>query len=94
VELLYQIVIGILVYACYYYLVFGYHIPLFGLKNFVLNVTRIQSSERQVLILLFLIEYFVFASTFAYMIAIALPDAQTAGTVVTLLFSMTMIFNG
>ncbi|KAH7382111.1 ABC-transporter [Pyrenochaeta sp. MPI-SDFR-AT-0127] len=77
VEIPYQIFLSILVYACYYYPVFG-----------------IQSSERQVLIMLFCIQIFTFASTFAHMIIAALPDAQTAGTVATLLFSMTMIFNG
>lgn len=59
-----------------------------------LTVTRVQSSDRQVLIMLFCIQIFTFASTFAHMIIAALPDAQTAGTVATLLFSMTMIFNG
>jgi ATP-binding cassette subfamily G (WHITE) protein 2 (PDR) len=59
-----------------------------------LTSSRIQSSERQVLIMLFCIQIFTFASTFAHMIIAALPDAQTAGTVATLLFSMTMIFNG
>jgi ABC-type multidrug transport system permease subunit len=44
--------------------------------------------------MLFCIEIFIFASTFAHMVVAALPDAQTAGTVATLLFSMTMIFNG
>ncbi|KEQ91070.1 hypothetical protein AUEXF2481DRAFT_70340 [Aureobasidium subglaciale EXF-2481] len=77
VEFLYQIVLGVLVYACYYY-------PILG----------IQSSERQVLILISTIQIFVFASTFAHMVIVTLPDAQTAGAVATLLFSLTMIFNG
>ncbi|THY01481.1 putative ABC multidrug transporter, partial [Aureobasidium pullulans] len=77
VEFLYQIALGILVYACYYYPVLG-----------------VQSSERQVLILISTLQIFVFASTFAHMVIVALPDAQTAGAVATLLFSMTMIFNG
>lgn len=59
-----------------------------------LTADRIQSSERQVLILLFCIEIFIFASTFAQMVIAALPDAQTAGAFATLLFSLTMIFNG
>ncbi|KAH7067711.1 ABC-2 type transporter-domain-containing protein [Paraphoma chrysanthemicola] len=57
-------------------------------------VLGIQSSERQVLIMLFCIQIFIFASTFAHMIIAASPDTQTAGAVVTLLFAMTMIFNG
>jgi hypothetical protein len=59
-----------------------------------LTCASIQSSERQVLIMLFCIQIFTFASTFAHMIIVALPDAQTAGAVATLLFSLTMIFNG
>lgn len=55
---------------------------------------RIQSSERQLLTWLYCVQLFIFASTFADMIIVALPDAQTAGAVATLLFSMTMIFNG
>jgi ATP-binding cassette subfamily G (WHITE) protein 2 (PDR) len=59
-----------------------------------LTADRIQSSERQGLILLFCIEIFIFASTFAQMVIAAIPDAQTAGALATLLFSLTMIFNG
>ncbi|KAG0647288.1 abc multidrug transporter atrI [Hyphodiscus hymeniophilus] len=55
---------------------------------------NIQSSQRQSLIMLFCIQIFVFASTFAQLVISALPDAQTAGAVATLMFSLTMIFNG
>lgn len=57
-------------------------------------MTSILSPERQGLILLYCVQIFVFASTFAHMIIAALPDAQTAGAVATLMFSLTMIFNG
>lgn len=77
VELPYQVLVGILVFACYYYPVNG-----------------VQSSERQGLVLLFCIQFFVFASTFAHFIIAALPDAQTAGAVATLLFSLMLTFNG
>ena len=59
-----------------------------------LTSTSIQSSQRQALVMLFCIQIFTFASTFAHMIIVALPDSQTAGAVATLMFSMTMIFNG
>lgn len=59
-----------------------------------LTCASIQSSGRQALIMLFCIQMFTFASTFAHMIIVALPDAQTAGAVATLMFSLTMIFNG
>lgn len=77
VEIPYQILLGILVFASYYYPVYG-----------------IQSTQRQGLILLFCIQFFVFASTFAHMVIAALPDAETAGNIATLLFSLTLTFNG
>jgi len=40
------------------------------------------------------IAFFIYASTFAQLCIAALPDAQTAGSIVTLLFVMTLIFNG
>lgn len=77
VELPYQFFLGVLVFASYYYPVFG-----------------VESSERQVLVLLFLIEFFIFASTFAHMLIAPLPDAETAGQLATALFSLTLAFNG
>lgn len=77
VEMPYQIIAGIIVWATFYYPVVG-----------------IQPAERQGLVLLFMIVFFLYASTFAHMVIAALPDAQTAGSIVTLLFSMTLIFNG
>ena len=78
VEIPYQILLGILVFVCYYYPIYGKH----------------QSSERQGLVLLFSTQFFVFASTFAQMLIAALPDAETAGNIATILFSLTLIFNG
>lgn len=77
IEIPYQIIMGILVYATYYYAVVG-----------------IQSSARQGLVLLFIIQFFVYASTFAHLCIAALPDAQTAGAVVSLLFGLMLSFNG
>lgn len=77
VEVPYQIIMGILVFASYYYAVNG-----------------IQSSARQGLILLYNIQFFIYASTFAHLCIAAMPDAQTAASVVTLLFSMSLTFCG
>lgn len=77
VEIPYQILMGILVFGCYYYAVNG-----------------VQSSDRQGLVLLFCIQFFIYASTFADFVIAALPDAETAGAIVTLLFSMALTFNG
>ncbi|KAF2731319.1 ATP-binding cassette transporter [Polyplosphaeria fusca] len=78
VEIPWQVILGILSWASYYYPTYGAH----------------QSSERQGLVLLFCIQFFVFASTFAHALIAGLPDAETAGSIATFLFSMTLIFNG
>ncbi|KAL6825499.1 ABC-2 type transporter domain-containing protein [Trichoderma sp. SZMC 28015] len=77
VEIPYQIIMGILVFACFYYPVVG-----------------IQSSIRQILVLLYIIQLFIFASSFAHMIIVAMPDAQTASAIVTFLVLMSTLFNG
>ncbi|KAF2270502.1 ABC-2 type transporter [Lojkania enalia] len=77
VEVPYQIVTGLIIWACFYYPVVG-----------------IQSSERQVLIMLLCIQLFIYASSFAQMCIAALPDAQTASGIVTLLVFMSILFNG
>ncbi|KAF7535238.1 hypothetical protein G7054_g5566 [Neopestalotiopsis clavispora] len=64
------------------YACFSY--PIFG----------IQDSERQGLTLLYCIQLFMFASTFAQMTVAALRDAQTAGAIVTLLVMMSLVFCG
>ncbi|KAI1143286.1 ABC-2 type transporter-domain-containing protein [Hypoxylon sp. FL0543] len=77
VELPYQIIAGIIIFACIYY-------PIIG----------IQSSDRQGLVLLFIVQFFIYSSTFAHMTVAALPNAQTAGALVTLLVLMSLIFCG
>lgn len=61
---------------------------------FYYPVVGIQSSQRQGLVLLFSVEFFIYASSFAHLLIAALPDAQTAGGIATTLFAMTLIFNG
>jgi ABC-type multidrug transport system permease subunit len=80
VEIPYQILLGILVFASYFY-------PIYTKGG-------MPSSARQGLILLLLVQFFVFASTFAHMLISALPDAETAGNIATLMFSLTLTFNG
>lgn len=62
--------------------------------TFYYPVVGIQDSERQGLVLLLCVVFLVYASTFAHMCIAALPDAQTAGSIVTFLFSMSLLFNG
>jgi ATP-binding cassette, subfamily G (WHITE), member 2, PDR len=78
VEIPYQTLLGIVVWASYYY-------PVYGAG---------QSPEQQGLMLLFCVQFFLFASTFADLVISALPDAETAGTLATFAFSLTLTFNG
>lgn len=57
-------------------------------------VVGIPSSVSQVTVLLLCIQFFIYAGTFAQMVIAALPDAQTAGAVVVLLFAMSLTFCG
>ncbi|KAI0889730.1 ABC-2 type transporter-domain-containing protein [Annulohypoxylon maeteangense] len=77
VELPYQVIAGIIVFASVYY-----------------PITGIQSPDRQGLVLLFIIQFFLYSSTFAHMTVAALPNAETAGALVTLLVLMSLIFCG
>jgi len=78
VEIPYQIITGFLIWACFYY-------PVVGVG---------QSSTRQALVMLFSMELLIYASSFAHMTIAALPDAQTASGIVTLLTFMSILFNG
>lgn len=77
VELPYQIIMGLLLWASFYYAIVG-----------------VQSSDRQVLVMLLCIQLMIYASTFAHMTIAAFPDALTASSVVTLLVLMSLTFCG
>lgn len=77
VEIPYQVLAGVLSFACYYYAVNG-----------------IQTSLQQGLVLLYVVALFIYASTFAHMTIAALPDAQTASAIVSMLLLMMLMFNG
>lgn len=62
----------------------GFTYPVFG----------IISGENQVVILLVIIQFFLFGSTFAHAVVATLPDAETAAEIATLIFYVTLIFNG
>lgn len=78
VEIPYQIITGVMIWACFYY-------PVVGAG---------QSSERQGLVLLLSVQLFVYASSYAHMTIAAMPDAQTAGAVVGIIMLMSMMFCG
>ncbi|KAF9890288.1 hypothetical protein FE257_006202 [Aspergillus nanangensis] len=78
VEIPYQVVAGVIAWASYYY-------PIYGAN---------QAPHRQGLILLLVVQFYIFTSTFADLVIAALPDAETGGTIATLLFIMALTFNG
>ncbi|EGD94355.1 ABC transporter [Trichophyton tonsurans CBS 112818] len=78
VEIPYQILLGIIAWASLFYPTFGAHL----------------SSERQGILLLYCVQFFIFASTFAQMIIAGLPDAETAGGIATTMFGLMVTFNG
>jgi len=78
VEIPWGILAGILSFASFYY-------PVIGAN---------QSSERQGLVLLFSVQLLIYTSTFAAMTIAALPNAETASGLVSLLTLMSILFNG
>ena len=78
VEIPWQTLAGVISWASYYFPIYDSH----------------QSPQRQGLMLLFVTQFYLFTSTFASFIIAALPDAETGGTIATLLFIMATVFNG
>lgn len=78
VEIPYQILCGVIVWACIYW-------PVFGDE---------QSPLRRGLFVLYTVQFYIFTSTFAHMVIAGLPDAETAGNIATTMFSMIITFNG
>lgn len=78
VEIPWNILNGIFCWACFYFPVAGGG----------------QSGEDQVLVLLYTIMLFIYAGSFAAMTIAALPDANTAGALVTLGMLLCMMFAG
>ena len=67
-------------------------IIVFGVWNY--TVLGIQTSDRQGLVLLFLVQFFVWASTFAHMVVSALPDPETAAMLSIVMFVLSLLFSG
>ncbi|PVH69515.1 ABC-2 type transporter [Cadophora sp. DSE1049] len=57
-------------------------------------VVGVQSSDRQILVFLFIIQLFIYASSFAHLTIVAMPDAQTAAGIVTLATLLLTVFCG
>ncbi|KAL9057263.1 MAG: hypothetical protein Q9162_002467 [Coniocarpon cinnabarinum] len=83
-EIPWSILMGAAVFFCYYY-------PVGLYKNAFLYD---QVHERGALFFLLTVAFLLFTSTFAHMIVAAIEDAETAGNLAQLLFSLTLIFCG
>ncbi|KAJ5728825.1 uncharacterized protein N7483_003333 [Penicillium malachiteum] len=62
--------------------------------SFVYSVYGVVDSQRQGILLLLIVQFFLYGSTFAHAVVAVLPDAETAGLFATMLFNMTLVFNG
>lgn len=78
VEIPWGVGAGVVAWASFYYPVVG----------------TTQSSERQALVMLFMVQLLIYTSTFADMTIAALPNAETAAGLVSLLTLMSILFNG
>jgi len=58
------------------------------------TVLGIQEVSRQGLVLLFIVQFFIWASTYAHMVASALPDAQTSAMLAIIMFILSLLFSG
>lgn len=61
---------------------------------FYYPVIGVRSSERQGLVLLYVISLFIYSSAFAHMNIVTMPDAHTAASIVTILTLMSLMFCG
>ncbi|KAK2666310.1 AAA ATPase domain [Fusarium oxysporum f. sp. vasinfectum] len=73
-----------------------YHVVLGIMTSAIFNyaVLGARSSDDQGLVLLLFVYFYILAGTFAHMVVAPLPDATTSGRVVTILFSMMILFAG
>ncbi|OOF97272.1 hypothetical protein ASPCADRAFT_143557 [Aspergillus carbonarius ITEM 5010] len=78
VEVPFQILLGVCSWACFYWAVIGTD----------------QDAERRALVLLFIIQFFLYASSMAQLVISALPGAPLAAMCATLMFAFSFIFNG
>ncbi|KAL1897389.1 hypothetical protein Sste5346_004125 [Sporothrix stenoceras] len=78
VEIPWQIFLGICVYVSFYYSVFGTSSP----------------SESQGIILLFIVQFYIYASSMAQMVVAAVPDPALGAMLAIFMFGLSFIFNG
>ncbi|KAJ6155247.1 hypothetical protein N7470_005813 [Penicillium chermesinum] len=78
VELPWQALLGICTWASFYFSVYGGN----------------QDSERQCLVFLFVLQFFLFASSFAHLIAAAIPNPILGSMLALFMFVLSLLSNG
>lgn len=78
VELPWQILLGVCTWASFYFSVYGGN----------------QSPQRQGLVLLFVVQFFIFASSFAQFVVAALPNPALGSMLAVFIFLLSLLFNG
>ncbi|CAK7237902.1 hypothetical protein SEUCBS140593_010191 [Sporothrix eucalyptigena] len=78
VEIPWQILLGICAYASFYYSVFGANTP----------------SESQGLVLIFIVQFYMYAASMAQMVVAAIPDPALGAMLAIFMFGLSFIFNG
>jgi ABC-type multidrug transport system permease subunit len=78
VEVPWQILLGVCAWACFY-------LPVFGTDA---------TSDTMGLVLLFVIQFYMYAATIAQMVIAAIPNPALGAMVAVLLFGLSFIFNG
>ncbi|KAL4895842.1 ABC-2 type transporter-domain-containing protein [Aspergillus ambiguus] len=78
VEVPWQIGLGVCSWASFYFSVIGPD----------------QSSERRALVMLFIVQFYVYAASMAQLVVCAIGEPSLAATLATLMFGLSFIFNG
>lgn len=78
VEIPFQLFMSVVVWVCWYFPVFGAH----------------HDSGSRATMWAFVAQFLIFGSTWAQMLIFTLPSTATAGSISTILFSLTLQFNG
>ena len=78
VEFPFQVFLGICAWTGFYWAIFGIG----------------QSSEDRALIMLFIVQFYIYAASMAQFVVSAIPDPSLAAMIATLSFGMSFIFNG
>lgn len=78
VELPWQVLLGVCTWATFYFSVYGSN----------------QSPQSQGLVLLFVVQFFLFASTFAQFVVAALPNPALGSMIAVFIFLLSLLFNG